>query len=76
MRKEPGGSLHIPLVLDQYVEHVSVLIDCPPQIISDSADLDEDFVEVPPVTRSGCLPPQLAGIFGLEPRVYQVRIVS
>ncbi len=65
--EEPGCSLPIPLVLSQYVGHVSVLIDSPPPIFSDSADLDEDFVEVPPVTRSGCLPPQSAGVFGPEP---------
>ena len=65
--EEPGRSLTVPLALDQYVEHGSVLIDSPPQIFSDSADLDEDFVEVPPITSLGCPPPQSAGVFGPEP---------
>ena len=45
--KEPGRSLSVPPSLDQNVEHVPALIDCPPQVFLYATDLDEHFVEVP-----------------------------
>lgn len=44
-----------------------MLIDSPPQVLPDSADLDEHFVEMPLVAGSGRRPPQPTGVFGPEP---------
>ena len=56
----------VPLALDQNVENVPVLIHRSPQILSCSADVDEHFVQMSRVTRTGCPLPQPAGAFGPE----------
>lgn len=66
--EEPGRRLAVPLPLDQNVEHVSVLVHRPPQILLHAADLDEHFVEMPLVTWSGHLSSKPAGVLGPEPR--------
>ena len=66
--EEPGRSLSVPLVLDQYFEDVPVLIDGTPQIFSDSTDFDEHFVEMPLVPGLRLMSVQPAGVLGPELR--------
>ncbi|ORI23887.1 hypothetical protein BH686_01460 [Rhodococcus erythropolis] len=54
--------------MDEDVKHVAVLVDSPPQVFSDSADLDEDFVEIPLVASAWLMSAKPAGVFGSEPR--------
>src|SRR5579872_302602 len=45
-------SILVPSGLDQNVEHLTFIIDGPPQIRLPTADRDEDFVEMPSSSRS------------------------
>ena len=47
---------------DQNVNHVSILIDCSPQVVALASDLNEQFIDVPDVPKSSPLPSQSAGI--------------
>jgi hypothetical protein len=64
--EEPGCGFTVPLGLDQNVENIPVLIDRPPQVLSDSADLDEGFVELSRITTLRLMSAQSAGVFGPE----------
>lgn len=46
----------IALALDQDVEHHAVLIDRTPEIVLHALDADEDFVQMPPISRPRPLP--------------------
>jgi len=50
--EEPSGRTRIALSLNEYVDHVSILIDGPPEIVALALDVDEDFVQVPDVSQS------------------------
>jgi hypothetical protein len=40
------------VALDQNVQHVAILIYCTPEVVETSVDLEEHFIEVPPVAWS------------------------
>lgn len=51
LAEEPFGRTGTAIPLHQDVDHVSVLIHGPPQVVALAPDLHEDFVQVPPVTQ-------------------------
>ena len=47
---------------DQNIDHVSILIDSPPQIEVLSSDFEEEFIDVPDVAESSLFPTQCSGV--------------
>ena len=58
LTKEAFGGSTISTARDEDVDHISILIDCSPQVIALASDRDEKFVNVPDVAQSSLLPPQ------------------
>ena len=56
------GGVLIPAALDQNVEHIALLIDSPPQIVSFALDREKPLVDMPLVARLGAAAPELIGI--------------
>jgi hypothetical protein len=52
----------IPPFLHEDIQHVPVLINCPPEIVMLALDGEKHLVHVPFVTRSGTATPKLIGI--------------
>jgi hypothetical protein len=50
------------MACDQNIEHVTVLVHCPPKIMPFAADRDEDLVYVPDVSELALPPPERAGV--------------
>jgi hypothetical protein len=46
------GDLGVSSTLDQEIEHLTLIVDRPPEPITIAADRDRRFVEVPMITRS------------------------
>ena len=55
LAKEPLGSFLISVALDQDVQHLAILIHRTPEVVETTVDLEEHFVEVPPVAGSRSL---------------------
>lgn len=51
LTKEHLGGFLIRLVLRQYIQHSTILIHRSPQIMDSPIDLEEQFVQMPPVAR-------------------------
>ena len=60
--KELLGRCFVAAALHQDIEHIPVLIHRPPEIVPFAVDREEDFVQMPFVTRAGAPPPQLISI--------------
>ena len=56
--EEANGGKPIPPGLDQNIEHNTVLIDSSPQIMRDTIDLEEDFIQMPFIAGPGTPSPQ------------------
>src|SRR5665811_1593572 len=66
LAEEPFGRAGVAISLNQDVDHVALLVDGPPQVVSLTPDLHEDLVHVPNVAKSTLVAPQLPGVFGSE----------
>ena len=55
MKKARRGTL-IPTRLNQDVDHVSVLVDCSPEIVLLAVDCHEDFIQMPDIAKPTLLP--------------------
>src|SRR5262245_20450148 len=53
------GGFSVPLTLHQNIKHVAILIHRPPEIMPLTTNGEENFVQVPLVTRSGAPTTQL-----------------
>src|SRR5262249_16880532 len=62
LAKEFLRGLLVPTALDQDIQHVAVLIDHPPQIVTFALDGQKHFIEMPFVTRPRTATAQLIGI--------------
>ena len=56
LTEKPLGRRRVTTRLHQYVEHVAVLVDRAPQVVSSAVNLHEDLVEVPFVAGAGSPP--------------------
>ncbi len=56
------GSFLVASALDEDVQHVALLIYCPPQVMNAPVNRGEDFIEVPPVTGAGTATAQVVGV--------------
>jgi hypothetical protein len=61
LAEEPHGGEAVALRLDQNIEDDTVLIDGPPEVMSDTVDLEEDLIQMPLVARPGTPSPQAIG---------------
>ncbi len=59
--KEAFSGSTISTLGDQNIDHVSILIDCSPQIAALTTDGDEEFIDVPDVAESALFPTQSLG---------------
>jgi len=62
LAEEPDGSKSVPSWLDENIENDTVLVDRSPEIVGDSVDLEEDFIQMPFVTGPSATPSQTGGI--------------
>ncbi len=46
----------VPSALRQDIQHVALLVNCPPQVVPLPVDLEEDFIQMPLVP-GPCAPP-------------------
>ena len=66
LAKEPDCGKPIPLRLHEDVEDHAALINRSPQVVSDTIDLQEDFVQMPFIAGSSTSSPQPVGILLAE----------
>jgi hypothetical protein len=66
LAKEPLSSSFVSSLRHQYVENITVLIHCSPEIHLLSLDLDEDLIDVPDVAQSTLLPSQRPSVLRSE----------
>ena len=64
--KEAFGSSAIPSASYEDVDHVSVLIDCAPQVVALATNLDEELVDEPDVTEPTLLSSNRSSVSGTE----------
>ena len=64
--EEALGGCTVPAVLHEDVEHDTMLIHRPPQIVQHTSDADEHLVQVPRVARLRSAPAQPPGEVGTE----------
>jgi hypothetical protein len=50
----------VPVLLYKNIQHLAVLIDCAPQRVALSVNRDQQFVEMPRITKSPLAMPQLS----------------
>jgi len=62
LTKEAFSGSTISAFGDQNIDHVSILIDGPPQIEASTLDGDEEFIDVPDVAESSLFPTQSSGV--------------
>ena len=62
LAEEPDGSKSVPSWLDENIENDTVLVDRSPEIVGDSVDLEEDFIQMPFVTGPSATSSQTGGI--------------
>ncbi len=60
--KEAFRGSTISTLGNQNIDHISILIDCPPKIEALILDGDEEFIDVPGVAEPPLLPPQISSI--------------
>ncbi len=54
------------MLLNQDVDHVSILVHSPPEVMPLPLDVHEEFVQVPDISQPSLPAPQSAGVFGSE----------
>jgi len=64
--KEPFGRTSVTISLNQYVDHVPVLIHGPPETVPLAPDLHEVFVQMPHVTQPALATFQLSCVLRSE----------
>ena len=64
--EESFSSRTIPSRLEIYVNHLTILVDCPPQIMLFAINLYEDFIDVEGVTVALMLSFQTARLYCAE----------
>jgi hypothetical protein len=75
--EKPLGGLGIAAGLDDFVEHIAILIDRPPQPVLPAGDRYHDLVEMPDIVRPGRLSPKALRIVRAElPRLAPDRFVE
>ena len=52
--------------MHQDVDHVTVLIHSPPEVLLLAVDSDEDFVQIPDIAKAALSPLQFSNIVGTE----------
>src|SRR4051812_5918384 len=62
LAEKADGSKSVPSWLDENIEDDTVLVDRSPEIVGDSVDLEEDFIQMPFVTRPRATSSQTGGI--------------
>lgn len=68
LAEEAFRGFRVAVRLEQNVEDVAVLVDCPPQVVPDAADRDEHPVRKPCIAGSGSVAAQATRVFGPELR--------
>jgi hypothetical protein len=66
LAKEAFRSLPITARLDENIDHVTILVNGAPEILTLASDCDEDLVQVPRVTQLTLTPLQRASVFRAE----------
>lgn len=66
LAEEPSGRAGIAISLYQDVDHVSVLIDSPPEIMPLSLDVHEELIQVPDVSQATLPTPEIPGVPGVR----------
>ena len=66
LAKEPRGRPAVTPCLHQDVEDVAVLVHGPPQVLSLTAERDEDFIQIPGVAQPTSTAPQLSCVVETE----------
>ena len=64
--KEALGRSTIAPLGNQNIDHISILVDSAPQVETLSADLDEEFVDMPDVTESTLFSSKTSSVLGTE----------
>lgn len=64
LAEEALSRVSVAALLHEDIENVSVLADCPPEIVALSADLDEDFIDVRSVAATTLVPTKALRIPG------------
>ena len=52
----------IAISLNQDIDHVSILIDCPPEIVPLPLDVHEELIQVPDVSQPPLFAPEFPGV--------------
>ena len=66
MTKEALGRMAITPRLDEDIDDISVLINSPPEILSLTADLHEDFIQEPDISEAALSSSQLPSVVWTE----------
>ncbi len=66
LAEEPFGRTGIAVLLNQDVDHVSILIHSPPYIVPLPLDVHEELIQVPDVPQPSLLTPELLGVVWTE----------
>ncbi len=66
LAKEAFGGFPIAARLDENIDHVTILVNGAPEILSFVSDRDEDLIQVPCVTQPTLTPLQRASVFRAE----------
>ena len=66
LAKESFRGLPITARLDENIDHVTILVNGAPKILTFASDRDEDLVQVPRVTQPTLTPLQSASVFRAE----------
>ena len=66
LAKEALGGFPVATRLDENIDHVTILINRTPELLSFASDRDEDLVQVPRVTQPTLTPLQRASVFRAE----------
>jgi hypothetical protein len=62
--KEPFRGTGISMSLNEYVDQISVLIDCPPEKVPLALDVHEDLVQVPDIAEPTLAPLEIPCVLG------------
>jgi len=67
LAKKPLSGSAITTSLDEDLDHVAILIDGAPEVLTTAADLHEDLVEMPYIAELWLAPTGSGGVFRPEP---------
>jgi hypothetical protein len=66
LAKEPAGRSGISAFLNEDVDHVSILVDSPPEIVPLALDVHEELVQVPHVSLTSLSTPKVPSVIESE----------